>query len=157
MSFPPQGGQTVELLAGTAVIGKVRPVTATGDETTDDNLDAVQIKEREAIVETPFTGTGNVVVGTEKIAPGAAFELEEVELHLSAAPTTGTQNLVITKDDGVDSAYDKVLLSIDLVANAVLDLSIKPRIKCKAADVITAAWTNSDGVTFGLLFKHKLL
>lgn len=145
------------LQAGTNVVGKARLVTATGDEITDDTLDAIQTKEREAIIETPFTGTGNLVVGTNKIAPGAAFELVEIELHLSAAPTTGTQNLVVTKDDGVAAAYDLNILTIDLVANAVTDLIIKPAKKCKATDVITAAWTNTDGRTYGLIFKHKLL
>ena len=145
------------LLATTAVIGKVRLVTATGDEVTDDSLDAVQVKERELIVETPFTGTGNLTVGTHRITPGVPFELEEIELHLSGAPTTGTQTLVITKDDGVATAYDKVLLSIDLVANAILDLSIMPGTKYKSNDKVTVAWTNTDGVTFGLIFKHKLL
>ena len=33
----------VTLLAGTAVVGKVRPVTATGDEVTDDTADAVKV------------------------------------------------------------------------------------------------------------------
>lgn len=107
--------------------------------------------------ETPFTGSGNMVVGTHKIAPGAAFKLTEIELHLSAAPTTGTQNLVITLDDGVGSAYDLVILSIDLVANAVTDLVIKPDKVCKSTDVITAAWTNTDTKTYGLKFKHQLV
>lgn len=110
-----------------------------------------------SIVETPFTGAGNVVVGTHKIAPGAAFKLDEIELHLSGAPTTGTQNLVITLDDGVATAYDLVILTLDLVANAVTDLVIKPKKKCKSTDVITAAWTNTDTKTYGLKFKHHLL
>lgn len=110
-----------------------------------------------AIVETPFTGTGNLIVGTNKIAPGGAFELDEIELHLSAAPTTGTQNLVITLDDGVGSTYDLVILTLDLVANAVTDLVIKPAKKCKSTDVITVAWTNTDGRTYGLKFKHHLI
>lgn len=110
-----------------------------------------------SVVETPFTGTGNLVVATNKIAPGTAFLLEEIELHLSAAPTTGTQNLVITLDDGAGAAYDLNIRTIDLVANAVVDLVIKPMKKCKSTDVITAAWTNTDGRTYGLKFKHSLL
>jgi hypothetical protein len=47
-------------------------------------------------------------------------------------------------------------LSIDLVANAITSLSFKPDKVFKAADVITAAWTNSDSKTFGLKFKHQL-
>jgi len=109
------------------------------------------------VVETPFTGTGNLAVATNKIAPGAAFLLTEIELHLSAAPTTGTQNLVITLDDGVNAVYDLVILSLDLVANAVTDLVIKPNKRCKSTDVITAAWTNTDTKTYGLKFKHQLI
>ena len=109
------------------------------------------------IVETPFTGTGNLVVATHKIAPAAAFELVAIELHISAAPVTGTQNLVLTKDDGVAPAYDLVLLTLNLVANAVVDLVVKPALTCKSTDVITAAWTNTDGRTFGLIFKHRLV
>ena len=124
------------LAAGTAVIGRTLPLET---------------------VETPFTGAGNVVVGTHNITPGAAFKLEEIELHLSAAPTTGAQNLVVTLDDGVAAAYDLVILTIDLVANAVVDLVISPDKACKATDVITAAWTNTDGRTFGLKFKHQLI
>ena len=130
------GLATVILAAGTAIIGRVLPLVT---------------------VETPFTGAGNVVVGTHNIAPGAAFKLTEIELHLSAAPTTGVQNLVITLDDGVAAAYDVVILTIDLVANAITDLVITPNKTCKATDVITAAWTNTDGRTFGLKFKHQLL
>ena len=124
------------LAAGTAVIGKVSEPTT---------------------VETPFTGTGNLAAATNKIAPGAAFKLTEIELHLSAAPTTGTQNLVIAKDDGVDAAYDVVILTINLVANAVTDLVVKPNKTCKSTDVITATWTNTDTKTYGLIFKHQLL
>jgi len=110
-----------------------------------------------ATVETPFTGTGDLTVGTNKITPGAAFKLTEVALHLNAAPTTAAQNIVLTLDDGVGSAYDEVILSMDLVANAVTDLVVKPDKVCKAADVVTAAWTNTDGKTYGLKFKHQLL
>ncbi len=127
----------LSIAAGTTIIGRVLPP---------------------ATVETPFTGAGNVVVGTHNIAPGAIYKLTEIELHLSAAPTTGAQNLVITKDDGSGTAaYDAVLLTIDLVANAVVTLVIKPDKALKATDVITVAWTNTDGRTFGLIFKHQLL
>ena len=124
------------LAAGTAIIGRVLPI---------------------ATVETPYTGSGNMVVGTENIAPGAAYELTEIHLHLSAAPTTGTQNLVLTVDNGVAAAYDLVILTIDLVANAVTDLVVKPNTTLKAGDVVTAAWTNTDSRTYGLIFKHKLI
>jgi len=115
-------------------------------------------EEDEDVIETPFTGAGDLAVGTHKIAPGVAFKLEEIELTLNAAPTSGTQNLVIKKDDGSGTtAYDNVLLTLDLVANAVTSLIIKPNKSLKPTDVITAAWTNTDGKTFGLIFKHRLI
>ena len=110
-----------------------------------------------ATVETPFTGTGNIAVGVERIAPAAAFKLTEIELHLASAPTGANPNLVITLDDGVSSVYDLVILTLDLVANAVTDLVIKPNKVCKATDVITAAWTNTNGIVYGIKFKHQLL
>jgi len=111
-----------------------------------------------ATVETPFTATtGNIVVATHKIAPAAAFKLTEIELHLASAPTGANPNLVITLDDGVDAAYDLVILTLDLVANAVTDLVIKPNKVCKSTDVITAAWTNTNNITWAIKFKHQLV
>jgi len=128
----------IVLSAGTNLIGKVsEPLT----------------------VETPFTGGSgeDIEAGVEKLEPGAVFKLTEIELHLSAAPTSGTQNLVIKLDDGVGDTYDLVILTLDLVANAVTDLVVRPNKVCKAADVITAAWTNTDNLTWGLKYKHQLL
>jgi len=155
-------GSLVQLEVGSAVIGKL--AANSGVDIGDVDVLSVAAGSNligkvaePAVVETPFTGTGNLAVGTNKIAPAAAFKLTEIELHLSSAPTTGTQNLVITLDDGVATAYDLVLLTIDLVANAVTDLVIKPNKTCKSTDVITAAWTNTDGRTYGLKFKHQLI
>ena len=112
----------------------------------------------ELVVETPFTAaTGNIAAATHKITPGAAFKLNEIQLHLASAPTGANPNLVITLDDGVGTEYDLVILTLDLVANAVTDLVIKPNMACKAADVITAAWTNTNDITWAIKFKHQLL
>lgn len=159
------GHAIVSVMAGTELVGKVGI-----DQTTPGVTNGVQVNvelpsgtnligkvAEPATVETPFTGAGDLVVATHKLAPGAAFKLTEIELHLSAAPTTTTQNLVITLDDGVAAAYDLVILTLDLVANAVTDLMVKPDKVCKATDVITAAWTNTDGRTYGLKFKHQLV
>jgi len=123
--------------AGTAVMGKTLPART--------------------IVETTFSATASMVVGTHKIAPGVAYKVVAVEIHNSAAPTTGTQNLVLTLDNGTGSAYDVTLLSLDLVANAVTDLRFIPEeLLCKSTDVITASFINSDAVTWGLTFKHEV-
>ena len=110
-----------------------------------------------APVETQFTLTETMVVGTHKLAPGIPYKVVAIELHCSAAPSSGTQNLVLTLDNGTGSAYDVTLLSLDLVANAVTNLRFMPEeLRCKATDVITAALTNSDKVTWGLVFKHEV-
>jgi len=109
-------------------------------------------------VETPFTGTGNISASTAKIAPGAAFKLKEIELHLASAPTGANPNLVITLDEGGGTGYyDLIILTLDLVANAVTDLVIKPNKVCKSTDVITAAWTNTNSIRYGITFKHQVL
>ncbi len=120
-----------------------------------DTTYGMAMAERHVVVEVPFTGSGNLVVGTHKATPGANFKLIAIELHLSAAPTTAAQNLVLTKDDGVAPAYDLNILTIDLVANAVVNVVVKPDMLCKSTDVITAAWTNTDARTYGLTFKYE--
>lgn len=125
------------LAAGTAIIGKVLPART--------------------IVSTEFTGAVAIAAATHKLAPGVAYKVVAVELHTSAAPTTGTQNLVLTLDNGTGSAYDVTLLSIDCVANAITDLRLTPQeLLCKSTDVVTAAMVNSDAVTWGLTFKHEV-
>lgn len=47
------GNQKVVLVAGTAVVGKARLVTATGDEVTDDTADAVKTKDTDGAYTTP--------------------------------------------------------------------------------------------------------
>jgi len=127
----------VILAAGTAIIGKVLPART--------------------IVETTFSGTSAIAVGTHKLAPGVAYKVVAIELHNSAAPSTGTQNLILTLDNGTGSAYDVTLLSLDAVANAISNLRYTPEeLLCKATDVITAALINSDAVTWGLTFKHEV-
>ena len=109
-------------------------------------------------IEEQWTGAGDLAVGTNYIAPAAAFKLVSVELHLSAAPTTGTQNFVVTKDDGTAAAYDMNLLTQDLVAGAITNLILLGDDNVfKSTDVITVAWTNTDVVTYGLTIKYRLV
>ena len=109
------------------------------------------------VVETTFSATASMVVGTHKLDPGVAYKVIAIEIHNSAAPSTGTQNLVLTLDNGTGSAYDVTLLTLDLVANAVTDLRVLPEeLLCKSTDVITASFINSDVVTWGLTFKHEV-
>jgi hypothetical protein len=126
--------------AGTNIIGKTLPARN--------------------IVETHYTGTQTMLASTHYITPGVAYKVVAIELTLSAAPTTGTQNLVITLDNGTGSAYDVTVYSVDLVAKALTSLIIPEDYEgfdpYKSSDVITAAWDNTDGKTWGLTFKHEV-
>ncbi len=113
------------------------------------------LKKTHLAAEAPFTGSGDIVATTAKIAPGVPFKLTEVLLYIAATPTTSTQNFVVTKVDSVATVYNENIITIDLVANAITNLIVKPDLICKAGDTITAAWTNTNTKNYGLLFKYE--
>ena len=137
--------------AGSAVIGKVGI-----DQTTPGTTNAVRIKS--GLVGAPFTGSAAIAANTAKIAPGAAFRLLRVEVHLNAAPTT-SEILVIALDAGDGAAYDTVLAKQDLSAGSLTDYVavFGPGYEYESDDVITAAWTNTDTKTYGLRFVYELI
>lgn len=78
-------------------------------------------------------------------------------LHLSAAPVTSeVLTITLNANDGV--AYDTVLLSQDLSANAVVDLLWLPSapVLCENGDAIDIAFTNTDVRTYGLRIVARL-
>ncbi len=121
-------------------------------------MKSTSVSSRLLVVEAPFTGSAAISAGTAKIAPAAAFRLLRVEVHLNAAPTT-SENLVITLDDGVSSAYDTVLTKENLSAGSQTDFikTYGEGYEFKSTDVITAAWTNTDTKTYGLKFVYELI
>ena len=148
----------LSITAGTNVIGKVRLVTATGDEITDDTADAIQVRPKLRLTGTPFTGSAAISAATAKIAPSAAFRLLRVEIHLNAAPTT-SENLVVALDAGDGADYDVVLAKQDLSAGSLTDFValFGPGFEFESDDVITAAWTNTNTKTYGLRFVYELI
>ena len=94
--------------------------------------------------------TGAAAIGLT-FAPGVAFELEAIHVHLSAAPVT-SQNFTVTRDAGLGAAYDDVLLKRDLAAEADTDLVWTPDfpLLMASADKVVVAYTNTDTRTYGV-------
>jgi len=91
--------------------------------------------------------TGALAVNTT-ITPTAAFALDAVSIHLSAAGGAG--NLTITLDAIAGAAYDVNLLTQDMTS--VTDLYWQPErpVECLSGDKIVIAWANGSGRTYGL-------
>ena len=83
------------------------------------------------------------------LAPGVAFQIEEVRVHLSAAGGA-SENLTVTLDSDTGAAYDVVLASQDmeLVQDWVWQPS-RPHM-FQADDEIDIAYTNTNGRTYGV-------
>lgn len=82
------------------------------------------------------------------LAPGAAWQLESIRVHLSAAGASGS--LTATLDHGAGAAYDIVLLTQDMTA--VVDLVWSPErpMEFLAGDELDIAWANAGTKTYGL-------
>jgi hypothetical protein len=101
-----------------------------------------------------FRATGAAAIAAT-LAPGRAFQLLEVRLHLSAVGASGS--LTATVDSNAGSAYDVKLLSEDL--SSITDLIWQPDfpLHFDAGDEIDFAWTNAGTKTYGLEVKFNPL
>ena len=89
--------------------------------------------------------------------PSGVFRLLRTELHLTAAPTTGT--FTVTVDSGDDSKHDTLLYSRDMAVGTPVDL-VAPfgeGFEFKTNDDIGLAWPNADGNTYGVRVVYELL
>jgi len=123
-----------------------------GTTTTFAQCDAngsLKIVQRGVPVKTVATGSGAIATS---YAPSAAFWLDAITVHLSAAPTTA-ENLTVTIDavDGAD--YDTVVFSTDpSTGEGATDICFIPLvpIPCVAGDGIMVQYANTDAVTYGV-------
>lgn len=106
-------------------------------------------------VVTNATGTGAI---STTYAPSAHFQLENVTVHFSSAPTT-SENLTITINANDGSDYDTVILSRDPSLTSDTDILFLPEspVLCESGDAIDVAYTNTDGRTFGLRIVATLV
>ena len=128
-----------------------------GTTTTFAQCDAngsLKIVQRGVPVKTAATGSGAIAIS---YAPSAAFWLDAITIHLSAAPTTAG-DLTVTLDavDGAD--YDTVLFSLDPSEQSDTDVVYIPDqpLLCVSGDAIAVAYTNTDGRTYGLRIIARL-
>ncbi len=89
------------------------------------------------------------------LAPGKAWQLESIRVHLSAAGGAGS--LTATLDSGAGTPYDLLILTQDMTA--VTDLIWAPErpMEFSAADELDIAWANAGTKTYGLEIVWKAI
>lgn len=98
--------------------------------------------------------TGAVALA-ETLAPGVAFELKEVRIHLSAAGTAG--DFTITMDNDYGANYDVVLFTQDMTSlTSLAQTYYNKERRFKAEDELDFAWANASARTYGMEVIYKL-
>jgi len=95
--------------------------------------------------------TGAVAINTT-IAPGRAFALESVSVHLNGAGGAG--NLTVTVDAAAGAAYDVVLLTQDMTSVVNMHWQPERPIELSNGDKVVVAWANAGTKTYGLTVRH---
>ena len=129
-------------------------ITVKIDQTTPGTTNKVDASGAVPVV---TNATGAVAIATS-YAPGVAFWLESVTLHLSAAPVA-SENFTITLNANDGAAYDTKLYTLDLSLSGVTDLVYTPDdspLLCEAGDSIDISWANSDARTYGMRIVTRL-
>ena len=95
------------------------------------------------------------------VAPGYQFQLEEIQIHLSAAGGAG--NLTVTLDGGaVAAVYDTVLMTQDMTA--VQNLVWVPARPLRftytdgvpaTSDHLDIAWANAGNIAYGITVLYS--
>ena len=101
---------------------------------------------------TRATGAAAIAV---TIAPGHAWQLHEIRVHLSAVGASGS--LTATMDAGAGATYDAVIFSQDMTS--VTNLLWQPELPVifNASDELDIAWANAGGKTYGIEIIHSLI
>jgi len=96
--------------------------------------------------------TGSAAIAST-LAPGTAWQLESIRVHLSAAGGAG--DLTATIDNGTGPVYDIVILTQDMTT--VTDLIWAPErpMEFLPDDELDIAWANAGGKTYGLEIIFK--
>jgi hypothetical protein len=106
-------------------------------------------KPRSGMYRTSATGLAAISLA---IAPSYRFRLRAISLHLSAAPTT-SENLTVTLNSALGSAYNCVLYKRDLTVGSLTDLYVEfgDNFTFEYNESVTVAWTNTDTKTYGIV------
>ena len=87
------------------------------------------------------------------LAPGQAWQLLGIRVHLSAAGGAGS--LTATIDNGAGAAYDYVILTQDMTAVTDLIWSPERPMEFGPTDELDIAWPNAGTKTYGLEIIYK--
>lgn len=82
------------------------------------------------------------------LAPGKAWQLESIRVHLSAAG--GAADLTADIDSGINAVYDTNLLTEDMTTVVNLVWSPNRPMVFDATDELDIAWANGSTRTYGL-------
>lgn len=98
--------------------------------------------------------TGSAAIAAT-LAPGRAFQLTEIRVHLSAAGVAG--NLTVNMDSAGGTAYDTNLLTQDM--STVVNLVWQPDkpMYFENGDEVDVIWANASARTYGVEFKYSPL
>ena len=91
--------------------------------------------------------TGAVAIAST-LAPGVAWQLESVRIHLSAAGGAG--DFTATLDHGTGAAYDIVLLTKDMTTTTDYVWHTERPMEFDADTELDFAWANANTRTYGL-------
>ena len=97
------------------------------------------------------TATSGAMAAT--LAPKTMFKLLGVELKINTAGTTD-ESFTITKDSGIDAAYDRLLLTQNTKTPAITDLGTPFDDIFLPLDEIDCAWPNTENRTWGLTYNY---
>ena len=105
---------------------------------------------------TRFTGATAIAAATAKLTEiNRPFVLRSVRIHVGVAPTTA-ENLVIALTAKAGAAYNMTIHTIAMSGVTDLIIPFDPEIQFATGDIVTAAWTNTDARTYGLVFEWGL-
>ena len=91
----------------------------------------------------------------ETLAPGVAWQLEGISVHLSAAGGAG--DLTATVDHSVGSAYDLVVLTQDMTSTTDYIWHLERPLEFDADTELDIAWANAGAKTYGLEIIWKAI
>ena len=91
--------------------------------------------------------TGAVAIAST-LAPGVAWQLESIRIHLSAAGGAG--NFTATLDHGIGAVYDVVILTQDMTAVTNYIWTAERPLEFDASVEVDFAWANAGTKTYGL-------
>ena len=87
------------------------------------------------------------------LAPGTAWQLESIRVHLSAAGGAG--DLTATINSGTGATYDAVVLTQDMTSVVNLVWSPERPMEFLPDDELDIAWANVGTKTYGLEIIFK--